>query len=404
MNKKNQSNSIVLAYSGGLDTSAIIPWIKEKYKYDVIAFVADIGQSKEDLLGIKEKALMSGASFCHVVDLKEEFVSNYVYPMLKIGAIYEKNYLLGTAISRPLIAKSQVEFALNINAIGLSHGSTGKGNDQIRFELAYAALSPNLKIIAPWREWEFCSREDLLEYLSKKNINTKVKKDKIYSKDENIFHISTEGGSLEDPWNESNSDCWNWTVSPKNSPDFSEVIHLKIKKGYIISVNHKNLSPYKCLKILNTLGSKHAIGRIDIVENRLIGIKSRGCYETPGGTIIYIALRALEQLVLDRDSFNWKQKISLKMSSIIYDGKWFTPIRRSLQVSSDVLSETMSGEVVLELYKGSIYVLKKFSKNTLYSSEYATFGNKSTINQQDASGFIHLKSLSSRIRSLNKIK
>lgn len=397
-------NIIVLAYSGGLDTSAIIPWIKEHYKFNVVAFVADIGQSKHDLYKIKEKAIASGASDCYIANLKNRFVKNYVFPMLKTGAIYEGQYLLGTAIARPLIAKAQVHFAHQINAIGLSHGATGKGNDQVRFESAYAALDPELLVIAPWREWKFKSRKELLKYIRQKNIITNVTKKKMYSRDENIFHISTEGGILEDPWNAPNHDCWVWTNSVHDAPNTPQKIHLRIKQGIVIEVDHEPLSPYLCLKKLNDIGKEHAIGRVDIIENRLVGMKSRGCYETPGGTIIYRALRSLEQLILDRESMYWKNKLALDMSLIIYDGKWFTPIRKSLQKSSDVLSDSISGEVILELYKGVVTVLQKKSHNSLYSKEYATFGKDSVYTQFDAQGFIRLFSLSSRIRSLKKSK
>ncbi|AEH39626.1 argininosuccinate synthase [Buchnera aphidicola (Cinara tujafilina)] len=396
----NKKGTIVLAYSGGLDTSAIIPWIKENYNFNVVAFVADIGQSKKDLKGIKEKAIMSGALDCYIADLKNEFVEQYVYPMLSVGALYEGNYLLGTAIARPLIAKAQLNYAKKINAVGLSHGATGKGNDQVRFELAYTALDPTLQIIAPWREWIFRSREDLLKIFKRKNISTTASITKIYSKDENIFHISTEGGILEDPWNTASNDCWSWTTNPHNAPKHPEEIHLNIKSGRVISINGKKLNPYKCLKKLNKLGSKHAIGRIDIIENRLVGMKSRGCYETPGGTIIYQALRALEQLTLDRESIHWKNKIALEMSMLIYDGRWFTPLRDCLQKSSDIFSQYVEGEVIIELYKGSVIILKKRSFNSLYSSKFATFGNDKVYNQKDAQGFIRLLSLSSRIRAL----
>ncbi|VFP79047.1 argininosuccinate synthase [Buchnera aphidicola] len=404
MKNRSIKNTIVLAYSGGLDTSAIIPWIKDNYKFNVVAFVANIGQSSLDLENIKEKAIMSGASDCYVADLRNDFVNKYVFPMLKIGAIYEGQYLLGTAIARPLIAKSQVDYAHKIKAIGVSHGATGKGNDQVRFESAYAALDSSLIVIAPWREWKFKSREELLEYLRQKNINTTVTQKKIYSRDENIFHVSTEGGILENTWNAPNNDCWVWTKSPHDAPNKSEKIHLQIKKGCVVGVNHKRLSAYECLNKLNNLGSTHAIGRVDIIENRLVGIKSRGCYETPGGTIIYHALRGLEQLILDRDSMYWRNKIALDMSLIIYDGKWFTPIRKSLQQSSEILSNSISGEVVVELYKGSVNILQKKSLNTLYSQEYATFSKDSVYSQLDAQGFIRLFSLSSRIRSLNRQK
>lgn len=401
---KKNTHKVVLAYSGGLDTSAIIPWLKENYNVDVIAFVADIGQSQNDLKDIEKKALESGAHSCHVFDLKEDFIENYVYPMLKFGALYEGNYLLGTAIARPVIAKKQVEFALNIGASFLCHGATGKGNDQVRFEIVYAALAPDLKVIAPWREWNLNSRESLLKYLEKRKISTTATLEKIYSKDENSWHISTEGGRLENPWNQPDKDCWSWTEEPENAPEVPEYILLKIKEGSVVSINNKKLNPLQCVNELNIIGSKHAIGRIDIVENRIIGIKSRGCYETPAGTILNVAIRSIEQLVLDRESFQWREKIALEMSSVIYDGRWFTPLRESLQASVNVLSNTVNGEVVLKLYKGTVIAVQKRSPNSLYSEEYATFGKDEVYHHSDAKGFIRLFSLSSKIRAQNKLK
>lgn len=397
-------NKVVLAYSGGLDTSAIIPWLKENYNCEVIAFVADIGQSQVDLNGIEKKSLESGASSCHVFDLKEEFIESYVYPVLKTGALYEGSYLLGTAMARPVIAKKQVELALNIGANSLCHGATGKGNDQVRFEMAYAALAPDLNIIAPWREWNLNSRESLLKYLHERKIPTAATLKKIYSKDENSWHISTEGGLLENPWNQSNADCWNWTVDPEDAPETPEYISLGVKEGCVVSVNNTQLNPLKCVEVLNSLGSKHGIGRIDIIENRLIGMKSRGCYETPGGTIITTAIKAIEQLVLDRASFQWREKIGLEMSSIIYDGCWFSPVRKSLQAAADSIASEITGTVILKLYKGSVIAVQKQSSNSLYSEEYATFGEDQVYKQSDADGFIRLFSLSSRIRAKNKLK
>ncbi|ACL29877.1 argininosuccinate synthase [Buchnera aphidicola str. APS (Acyrthosiphon pisum)] len=401
---RKKNNKVVLAYSGGLDTSAIIPWLKENYNFEVVAFVADIGQSKKDLNGIEKKSLESGASSCHVFDLKEEFIENYVYPVLKTGALYEGSYLLGTAMARPIIAKKQVELALNIGANSLCHGATGKGNDQVRFEMAYAALAPNLNVIAPWREWNLNSRESLLKYLDKKNISTTATLEKIYSKDENSWHISTEGGLLENPWNQSNEDCWSWTVNPEDAPEKPEYVSLQLKEGCVVSVNNQKLNPLKCVEELNSLGAKHGIGRIDIIENRLIGMKSRGCYETPGGTIIMTAIKAIEQLVLDRESFRWREKIGLEMSSIVYDGRWFSPIRKSLQAAADSLSLEITGEVILKLYKGSVTAVQKKSPNSLYSEEYATFGEDKVYKQSDADGFIRLFSLSSKIRAQNMLK
>lgn len=401
---KDQDKIVVLAYSGGLDTSAIIPWLKEHYNVKVVAFVANIGQNKKELEEIEEKALKSGAYKCFIMDLREEFVRDYVYPVLKTGALYEGSYLLGTAMARPVIAQAQVNLALKLGAEFLCHGATGKGNDQVRFETTYAALAPHLKVIAPWREWKLRSRESLLEYLSEKNIPTTATLEKIYSRDENIWHISTEGGMLEDTWNISNQDCWIWTTDPKLAPVKSEYILITVERGCVIAVNNHRLSPVKCLEELNKIGAKHGVGRIDIVENRLIGMKSRGCYETPGGTIMSTALRAIEQLVLDRESFKWRENIGLEMSSVVYDGRWFAPLRKSLQAAADSLSNEINGEVGLELYKGTVVAVQKKSPNSLYSKDFATFGEDEVYHQSDAKGFIRLFSLSARIRAIKKQK
>lgn len=394
---------IVLAYSGGLDTSAIIPWLKEHYdNCEVVAFVADVGQSRDDLVGVEQKALASGASECYVIDLREEFIKEYVYPVLKTGALYEGSYLLGTSMARPVIAKAQVELALKLGADAVAHGATGKGNDQVRFESTYAALAPQLKVVAPWREWDLRSREALLDYLKVRNIPTTATLEKIYSRDENAWHISTEGGVLESPWNASNKDCWAWTVDPKQAPDTPELVSITVKAGEVVAVNGKAQSPFECLDTLNTLGVKHGIGRIDIVENRLVGMKSRGCYETPGGTIMMAALRGVEQLVLDRDAFKWRQQLGLEMSYVAYDGRWFTPIRASLQAAAESLAKDVNGEVVLELYKGHVNAIQKKSDNSLYSEEFATFGEDEVYDHSHAEGFIRLYSLPSRIRALSK--
>ncbi|OAT27871.1 argininosuccinate synthase [Proteus myxofaciens] len=394
---------IVLAYSGGLDTSAIIPWLKEHYdNCEVIAFVADVGQSRDDLDGVEQKALASGASECYIVDLREEFIKDYVYPVLKTGALYEGSYLLGTSMARPVIAKAQVELALKVGADALSHGATGKGNDQVRFESTYTALAPQLKVIAPWREWDLRSREALLDYLKERNIPTTATLEKIYSRDENAWHISTEGGVLESPWNASNKDCWVWTVSPQEAPEKSELVTITVKSGEVVAVNGQAKSPFQCLEELNVLGAKHGIGRIDIVENRLVGMKSRGCYETPGGTLMMAALRGVEQLVLDRDAFKWRQQLGLEMSYVTYDGRWFTPIRASLQAAAESLAKDVNGEVVLELYKGHVNAIQKQSENSLYSEEFATFGEDEVYDHSHAEGFIRLYSLPSRIRALSK--
>ncbi|MBD2798196.1 argininosuccinate synthase [Xenorhabdus sp. 18] len=393
---------IVLAYSGGLDTSAIIPWLKEHYgNCEVIAFVADVGQSREDLEGVEQKALRSGASECHVVDLREAFIKEYVYPVLKTGALYEGSYLLGTSMARPIIAKAQVELALKVGADAVAHGATGKGNDQVRFESTYTALAPHLKVVAPWREWDLRSREALLDYLKVRDIPTTATLEKIYSRDENAWHISTEGGVLESTWNAANQDCWVWTAEPEAAPDEPEYVTVTVEKGEVVGVNGQALSPYQCLDQLNGLGAKHGIGRIDIVENRLVGMKSRGCYETPGGTIMMEALRGIEQLVLDRDSFKWRQQLGLEMSYVVYDGRWFAPLRQSIQAAAEILAASVSGDVVLKLYKGQVTAVQKKSANSLYSEEFATFGEDEVYDHRHAEGFIRLYSLSSRIRALN---
>lgn len=393
---------IVLAYSGGLDTSAIIPWLKENYGCEVIAFVADVGQDPADLDGVEKKAYQSGASECHVVDLKEEFISHYVYPVLQTGALYEGTYLLGTSMARPIIAKAQVELALQVGADALCHGATGKGNDQVRFESTYAALAPQLNVIAPWREWDLRSREALLDYLQQRNIPTTASLEKIYSRDENAWHISTEGGVLESTWNAANKDCWAWTVDPLDAPDEPEQVTLQVAHGQVVAVNGQSLTPFQCLQQLNQMGARHGVGRIDIVENRLVGMKSRGCYETPGGTIMVTALRAIEQLTLDRDSFKWREQLGLEMSYVVYDGRWFTPLREALQASAESLARTVNGEVVLQLYKGQVTALQKQSPDSLYSEEFATFGEDEVYDHRHAEGFIRLYSLSSRIRALKK--
>ncbi|MCE0827997.1 argininosuccinate synthase [Buttiauxella sp. A2-C2_NF] len=396
---------IVLAYSGGLDTSAIIPWLKENYGgCEVVACVVDIGQDREDLKGVEQKALRSGATECYIVDAREEFISDYVYPVLQTGALYEGSYLLGTSMARPLIAKALVDVATKVGADALCHGATGKGNDQVRFESTWAALAPHLKVVAPWREWDLRSREALLDYLKERDIPTTASLEKIYSRDENAWHISTEGGVLESPWNAPNKDCWVWTVDPKEAPDQAEQVTVTVKQGKVVAVNGETMTPYQCLETLNKIGSKHGIGRIDIVENRLVGIKSRGCYETPGGTIMMAALRGVEQLVLDRDSFKWREQLGLEMSYVVYDGRWFAPLRKSLQASAESLAAEVNGEVVLELYKGQVTATQKKSPDSLYSEEFATFGEDEVYDHSHAGGFIRLFSLSSRIRALNELK
>ncbi|ASG66376.1 argininosuccinate synthase [Idiomarina piscisalsi] len=393
---------VVLAYSGGLDTSAIVPWLKENYGCEVVAFVADVGQGAEELEGVEEKAKASGASECHVVDLKDEFVKRYVYPTLKTGAIYEGTYLLGTAMARPIIAKAQVEVARKVGADALAHGCTGKGNDQVRFESCYAALAPDLQVIAPWREWELSSRESLLDYLAERNIPCSASATKIYSRDANAWHISHEGGELEDPWCEPTDKVWTMTTSPEQAPDKPEYVSVTVENGDITAVNDKALSPFECLNVLNDIAAKHGVGRVDIVENRLVGMKSRGCYETPGGTVMMAALQAIDELVLDKTSRSWKAQLSEQFAQLLYDGRWFTPLQQSVMSAAQSLCSTASGDVVLKLYKGSVTAVQKRSPNSLYSEDFATFGADEVYNQAHAEGFIRLFSLPSRIAALQK--
>ena len=392
---------VVLAYSGGLDTSAIVPWLKENYNCEVVAFVADVGQGAEELEGVEAKAIASGASECHIVDLKDELVADYIYPTLKTGAIYEGTYLLGTSMARPIIAKAQVEVARKVGADALSHGCTGKGNDQVRFESCFAALAPDLKVIAPWREWDLSSRESLLDYLAERNIPCAASATKIYSRDANAWHISHEGGELEDPWCQPSDQVWTWTNSPEQAPNESQLVQLSVKNGEVVAVNGEQMSPFQVLTTLNEVAAPHGIGRVDIVENRLVGMKSRGCYETPGGTVIMAALQAIDELVLDKTSRKWKDTLANEFSHLVYDGRWFTPLKDSILAAAEAFSTLATGEVVLKLYKGQVTAVQKQSENSLYSEDFATFGEDDVYDQSHAEGFIRLFSLSSRISAMN---
>ncbi|MFH6955402.1 argininosuccinate synthase [Pseudoalteromonas sp. XMcav1-K] len=392
---------VVLAYSGGLDTSAIVPWLKENYNCEVVAFVADVGQGAEELEGVEAKAIASGASECHIVDLKDELVADYIYPTLKTGAIYEGTYLLGTSMARPIIAKAQVEVARKVGADALSHGCTGKGNDQVRFESCFAALAPDLKVIAPWREWDLSSRESLLDYLAERNIPCSASATKIYSRDANAWHISHEGGELEDPWCQPSDQVWTWTNSPEQAPNESQLVQLSVKNGEVVAVNGEQMSPFQVLTTLNEVAAPHGIGRVDIVENRLVGMKSRGCYETPGGTVIMAALQAIDELVLDKTSRKWKDTLANEFSHLVYDGRWFTPLKDSILAAAEAFSTLATGEVVLKLYKGQVTAVQKQSENSLYSEDFATFGEDDVYDQSHAEGFIRLFSLSSRISAMN---
>ena len=395
-------NKVVLAYSGGLDTSAIIPWLKENYDCEVVAFAADVGQGDEELEGLKEKAIATGASECYIVDLKEEFVKEYIFPTITTGAVYEGEYLLGTSMARPVIAKAQVEIARKVGADALCHGCTGKGNDQVRFEGAFNALAPDLAVIAPWREWDMVSREDLLAYLAERNIKTTASATKIYSRDANACHISHEGGELEDPWCEPSKQVWTMTVDPEEAPDQAERINLTFNEGALTHVNGKEVSPYEGLVELNNLAAAHGVGRIDIVENRLVGMKSRGCYETPGGTVLLKAYKALETMVLDKASLKYREQLALEFSHVMYDGRWFTPLSDALIAGAASFAKYVTGEIVVKLYKGQATVTQRQSPNSLYSEDFATFGADDVYDQKHAEGFIRLFSLSSRIAALKK--
>lgn len=394
-------NKAVLAYSGGLDTSIVIKWLKETYGCEVIAFCADLGQ-EEDVQAIKKKALKTGASKVYVLDLKEEFVKDYVFPMLRANAVYEGTYLLGTSIARPLIAKKQIEIARKEKAAAVSHGATGKGNDQVRFELAYYALKPDIKVIAPWREWDFNSRESLIRYARKQGIPVPVTKKKPYSTDRNLFHISYEGGILEDPWAEPPEDMFTLTVSPEKAPSRAQYIEIGYKDGDPVSVDGKRLSPAKLLKRLNAIAGKHGIGRLDLVENRFVGMKSRGVYETPGGTILQIAHRAIESITLDREVVHLRDALIPKYAELVYYGFWFAPEREALQSLIDDAQKGVTGTVRLKLYKGSCMVAGRKSPLSLYDPELATFEAETVYDQRDAEGFIKLNAL--RLKLKSKIK
>jgi argininosuccinate synthase len=389
---------VVLAYSGGLDTSVIIKWLKETYNCDVIAFCADLGQ-EEDIRAVKTKALKTGASKVHVVDLREEFVRDYVFPMLRANAVYEGTYLLGTSIARPLIAKKQIEIAIKENADAVSHGATGKGNDQVRFELTYFALKPGVKVIAPWREWEFDSRESLIKYAKKHGIPVPVTKKKPYSTDRNLFHISYEGGILEDPWAEPPQDMFTMTASPEKAPSKAQYLEIGYVDGDPVSVDGKKMSPANLLKKLNAIAGKHGIGRVDLVENRFVGMKSRGVYETPGGTVLHIGHRAVESITLDRELLHLRDSLIPKYAELVYYGFWFSPERHALQKLIDEAQKGVTGTVRLKLYKGNCIVAGRKSPVSLYNPELATFEAEAVYNQKDAEGFIKLNALRLKIRS-----
>jgi argininosuccinate synthase len=392
---------VVLAYSGGLDTSIIIPWLKENYDCDVIAMVGDVGQA-DDIEAVVQKAYATGASKVVVEDLREEFLVGYVFRALKAGAVYEHKYLLGTSLARPVLAKHQVEVALREGATALAHGCTGKGNDQVRFEMAYQALAPELKVIAPWREWSLKSREDCLDYAKQHHIPVEASRQKIHSRDRNLWHVSHEGGELEDAGNSPLPTTWQWTRSPQDAPDREEQTKIGFQNGIPVSVNDLKLDPVSLVELLNEIGARNAIGRIDLVENRFVGIKSRGCYETPGGTLLITAHRELESLCLEREVTHFKQHIGLKYAELTYFGLWFTPLREALDAFVEATQKEMTGTVTLSLYKGNIAVMSRQSDFSLYRTDLSSFTMGDGYDQKDAAGFIRILGLPSRSRARSR--
>ena len=398
---RQKVNKVVLAYSGGLDTSVILKWLVETYGCEVITFSADIGQ-QEDFKKIEENARKTGASKIYVEDLKETFVRDYVFPAFRANAIYEAKYLLGTSLARPLIAKRQVEIARQEGADAVSHGATGKGNDQVRFELGYLAHEPAIRIIAPWREWDLNSRTALMAFAEKHGIAVPTTHAKPYSTDGNLLHVSYEGGVLEDPWQPPPEDIFTLTVSPKDAPDTPEIIEIRFLRGDPVAVDGRELSPARMLAELNRLGGKHGIGRADLVENRFVGMKSRGIYETPGGTILRSAHIALESITMDREVMHLRDSLIPKYARLIYNGFWFSPERELLQETVDASQQTVSGEVRMELYKGSCTVLGRRSEESIYSEDFATFEADEVYSQKDAEGFIRLNALRLRIQKMRR--
>ena len=391
---------IALAYSGGLDTSVMVPWLKERYGCEVFCCAANVGQGDDELAGIEDRARAAGADDCKVFDLRESFVEDYCFPAVISGAVYEGRYLLGTSVARPIIAQAQVEYAKDVGADAFAHGCTGKGNDQVRFESTFAALAPELAVIAPWRFWEIKSREDALDYLAKRDIPCAASAEKIWSRDANLWHISHEGGALEDPWNAPPDEVWTRTAHARDAPDTPGRVVIGFEKGRPRTLDGRRLDPVALVTELNRLGGEHGVGRIDIVENRLVGMKSRGCYETPGGTILMEALRALEEIVLDRDTRRLREKLAIDFADLLYDGRWWTPQRKAMTAAFDSIAERLDGDVEVELFKGTATATRRRSPHTLYSEEFATFGADDVYDQAHAEGFIRLYSLPTRIRAM----
>ncbi|MCW2278972.1 argininosuccinate synthase [Heliophilum fasciatum] len=397
------SKKVVLAYSGGLDTSIIIPWLKENYGYEVIAMAADLGQG-EELAPLNEKAIKTGASKIYIENVQEEFVTEFIWPTLKAGAVYEGKYLLGTSFARPLIAKRLVEIARAEGAEAIAHGATGKGNDQVRFELTVKALAPEMKIIAPWREWDIRSREDAIDYANARNIPIPVKKDRAYSMDRNLWHLSHEGVDLEDPWNEPKNDLYMICTPPEKAPDTPAYVEIDFVQGIPVAVNGQQLGPVALMETLNQLAAAHGVGITDICENRLVGMKSRGVYETPGGTVLYAAHRELEYLCLDRATMHYKEQIALRYAELVYDGVWYHPLREALDAFVDVTQKTVTGKVRMKLFKGSCTPAGAQSPYSLYNEAFSTFGRDEVYNQKDAEGFINLFGLPLKVRALMEEK
>ena len=396
-----QNNTIVLAYSGGLDTSIIVPWLRENYGAEVVCVAADVGQG-EELEGLERKALASGAKACYVEDLREAFLTGYVWPTLRAGATYGRKYLLGTSMARPIIARRQVEVAKMIGASTLAHGCTGKGNDQVRFELTYASLAPEMKVIAPWREWDIRSREDAIEYAAAHNVPVAATKEKIYSRDRNIWHVSHEGGPLEDPAYEPTEDLFLMTKAPWDAPERPEYVTITFERGYPVAVDGEALGAVALLERLNEIGGLHGVGRVDLVEDRMVGMKSRGIYETPGGTLLYQAHSELEQLVLDRRTLALKDALAPRYADLVYEGRWWTTEREAMDALVDVTQQRVTGDVRLKLYRGASTVAGRTSPHSLYDERFVTFGEDDVYNQADAAGYIRLFALPMRVAALKE--
>ena len=393
---------VALAYSGGLDTSIIIPWLKEKYHCEVVAIAADVGQ-KEELEGLREKAIATGAAEIYIEDLRHEFVTDYIFPTIRAGAVYEHKYLLGTSFARPVIAKRQVEIALQTGCDALSHGCTGKGNDQVRFELTFKALAPELPVIAPWREWDIISREDAIDYANERQIPITASREKIYSHDRNIWHLSHEGGILEDPASEPEEAMFELSVAPENAPDTPEYVEVTYDRGTPVAVNGEYLDPVPLLDKLNEIGGRNGVGRVDLVENRLVGMKSRGVYETPGGTILLAGLREVESLTLDREAAHYKEIIAHKYAEMVYFGQWFTPLRAALDAFVDSLMAAVSGTAKFKLYKGNLISAGRTATRSLYQPNLASFTMGAGYDQRDAAGFINILGLPLQVEALTKL-